>query len=145
MRQQSAQQELLRHAHALMRRHLEGAQLQETTSAAGAVGRIQLVDAELGAMGVAGAVDQDVAEQAIDQPGRDRAVAGVVERVADLVDLGHRDFELVHLIAARFVDARVLAGRADEEPREQVRQRRMVVPVADQAAQQVRTPQERAV
>ena len=63
----------------------------------------------------------------------------------ELVDLGHRDLELVHLIAARLVDARMLAGRADEHAREQVRQRRMVVPVGDQAAQQIGPPQQRAV
>ena len=138
-RDQRPQQQLLRQAHPRVRRHLEGAQLEQALPAAGALGRIELVDAELGAVGVAGDVDQRVAEDAIDQPGR-RPVAR-----SSSVDLGHRDLELVHLIAARLVDARMLAGRADEHAREQVRQRRMVVPVGDQAAQQVRPPQQRAV
>ena len=46
---------------------------------------------------------------------------------------------------ATFIETRRLTGGAEELPGEQVRQRRMVVPVGDQAPQQVRTPQERAV
>jgi hypothetical protein len=45
----------------------------------------------------------------------------------------------------RLVDARRLAGRADEQAGEQVGQRRMALPVQDQALQQVRPAQERAV
>ena len=71
-RDQRAQQQLLREAHARVRRHLEGAQLEQAEAAGGAVGRVQLVDAELGAVRVAGDVDQQVAEQAVDQPGRRR-------------------------------------------------------------------------
>ena len=48
-------------------------------------------------------------------------------------------------VVARLVDARRLAGRADEQPGEEVGQRRVVVPVGDQAAQQVGPAQERAV
>ena len=43
--------------------------------------------------------------------------------------LAERDLELVQRVVARLVDARRLRGRADEQAREQVRQRRMVVPV----------------
>jgi hypothetical protein len=46
---------------------------------------------------------------------------------------------------ARLVDARRLAGGPDEESREQVGQRGVVLPVEDQRAQQIRTPQEGAV
>ena len=46
---------------------------------------------------------------------------------------------------APFIDTRRLAGRAEKLPGEQVRQRRVIVPVGDQAPQQVGTPQERAV
>jgi hypothetical protein len=45
-----------------MRRHLEGAQLQQAQAAGGRVRRVQLVDAELAAVGVAGDVDQQVAQ-----------------------------------------------------------------------------------
>jgi hypothetical protein len=69
-RHQRAQQQLLHDAHARMRRHLEGAQLQQAQAAGGGVGRVHLVDAELAAVRVAGDVDQDVAQRAVDQPGR---------------------------------------------------------------------------
>ena len=56
-----------------------------------------------------------------------------------------RDLEFVHRIVARFVDARRLAGRADEQAREQIRQRRMVVPVGDHAGEQIGPAQERRI
>ncbi len=67
---QRAQQQLLRQAHPRMRRHLERAELDQAQPAGRAVGRIELVDADLGAVRVAGDVDQQIAEQAIDQPQR---------------------------------------------------------------------------
>ena len=45
----------------------------------------------------------------------------------------------------RFVDARRLARRADEQAGEQVGQRRVALPVEHEALQQVRPAQERAV
>ena len=65
---QRAQQQLLRERHARIGRHLERAELDQTEPAGRTVGREQLVDADLGAMGVAGDVDQQIAEQPIDQP-----------------------------------------------------------------------------
>ena len=56
-----------------------------------------------------------------------------------------RELELVQRIVARLVDARRLRGGADEQPAEQIGQRRMVVPVRQQAAQQVRPAQERRI
>ena len=53
-----------------MRRHLERAELDEAEAARRPVGRIQLVDADLGAVRVAGHVDQEIAEQPIDEPRR---------------------------------------------------------------------------
>ncbi len=67
---QGAQQQILHQAHAGVRRHLEGAQLDQAEAPGGAVGGVELVDAELGAMRVAGHVDEQIAQQAIDQPGR---------------------------------------------------------------------------
>ena len=136
-RDERAQQQLLRQAHARVRRHLERAQLHQPLPAAARFRRVELVDAELGAVRVAGHVDQQVAEDAIHQPRRrDSRRSG---------DLRERDLQLVERIVARLVHARMLARRADEQAREQVRQRRVVVPVAEQAAQQIGPPQERAV
>ncbi len=132
----AAQQELLGEAHARVRRHLEGAQLDQPQAPARAVGAVELVDADLGAVGVAGDVDQQVAEDPIDQPGRREPLRR---------DLRERELQLVDAVLAGLVDARRLAGRAHEHPREQVRQRRVVDEVADQAAQQIGAAQERAV
>ena len=88
-------------------------------------------------MRVAGHVDQEIAEQPVDEPrrhGRDR-----------LIRLLERELELVQRVVPRFVDARRLARRADEEPGEEIRERRMMLPVRDQAAQQIGPAQERAV
>jgi hypothetical protein len=138
---QRPQQQLLHDGHARMRRHLEGAQLQQAQAAGGAVGRIQLVDAELAAVGVAGDVDQDVAQRAVDQPGRHLlAVDGLV-----LLDLAQRDLQLVELVVARLVHPRRLAGGADEQAAEQVAEAGVVVPIGQQAAQHIGPPQERAV
>ncbi len=60
-------------------------------------------------------------------------------------DLLKRQFELVNAVLPRLIGARRLAGRPHEHPREQVRQRRVIDVVADEAAQQVGPPQERAV
>jgi len=60
---------VLREAHAGVRRHFEGAHLDQAEPAAAGIGRVELVDAELGPMGVAAGVDEQVAEEAIHQPG----------------------------------------------------------------------------
>ena len=104
-----ADEQLLGKAHAHVRRHLEGAELDEAEAAHGPFRRVELVDADLGAMRVARGVDEQVAEQAVDQPGRDGA--------AGLRHLGERDLELVEGFVARLVDARRLAGRPDEQAR----------------------------
>ena len=119
-RDEREQQQLLREAHARVRRHLERAELDEAEPAGRAVGRIELVDADLGAMRVARHVDQQVAEQPIDEPWR---------RLRRLRDLRERELELVERIVASFVDPRRLARRADEHAREQIRQRRMMLPI----------------
>jgi len=97
-----------------VRGHLERAHLEEAEPAALGAGAEQLVDAQLGAVGVPRDVDQQVAEQAINQP-RPRLVAVPIE-------LGERDLELVQALVAGLVDAGCLAGRADEPAGEQVRQ-----------------------
>ena len=90
-------------------------------------------------MGVAGDVDQDVAEQAVDQPRRHRFAAARLRHFAD------RDFKLVEQILARLVDARRLAGRPDEQTGKQIRQRRVPQHVEHQALEQIGPPQERTV
>jgi hypothetical protein len=60
-----------------VRRHFEGPHLEQAEAAGGPVGRVQLVDAELRAVRVAGRIDQQVAQGAVDDPGRDAfATAG---------------------------------------------------------------------
>ena len=138
---QCAQQQLLHDAHACVGWHLEGTQFQQAQAAGGRVRRVHLVDGELAAMGVAGYVDQDVAQCAVHQPGWH--VLAVFFAV--LVDLPKRDFQLIQLVIAGLVNTWRLAGRADKHAAEQVTQARVVVPVQQQAGQQLRTTQERAV
>ena len=138
-RDEGADQELLGERHARVGRHLEAAELDEAEPAGGAVGRVELVDADLGAVGVAGDVGEHVAQQTVDAPGR-----GVVA-FAGGGDLRHGDLELVERVLAALVDARGLAGRADEEAREEVGHRGVPLPVQDEAAEQVGAAQERAV
>ena len=102
-----------------------------------AVGRIELVDADFGAMGVAGDVGQQIAEQPVDQPQR----RGDARRRG----LRKRDLELIELVVARFVDPRRLAGRADEQTGEQIRERRMALPIEHEAREQIGPAQERRV
>ena len=136
---QRADHQRLRQRHARVGGHLEAAELDEAEAAGRAVGRIELVDADLGAVGVAGDVDEQVPEQAVDEPRR-RGVA-----LAGRWHLRERDFELVERVVAGLVDARGLGGRADEEAGEQVGDRRVALPVQDQRAQEVGAAQERAV
>ena len=87
-------------------------------------------------MGVAADIDEQVAQHAVDQPGRN-GLARIGRR-----NLPEGDFHFIQRIVARLVDARRLAGRPDEQAGEQVGQAGMVVPVGDQAAQQVRPAEE---
>ena len=120
-----------------MRGHLERTHLEQPEAPARRIGRVQLVDAELRAMRIAGHVDQEIAQQPVDEPRRHGG--------ARLGELLERDLELVERIVARLVEARRLRRRTQEQAREQIRQRRMVVPVREQAAQEIRPPQERRI
>ncbi len=100
MRDQGAKQEMLRQAHPRVRWHFKGAHFEQSEAARSRVGRIELVDAELGAVRAAGGVDEQVSEDAVDQPRRSAAM---------IRNLLKRDFHLVDLIVAGFVDARRLA------------------------------------
>jgi hypothetical protein len=135
---EGADQQLLGNAHARVRRHLEGAELDEAQPPHRPLGRVELVDADLRPMGIAGGVNQKVAEQAVDEPGRH---LGAVR----LGDLRERDLQLVEGLVARLVHARGLAGRPDELAGEQVAERGVVLPIGDHARQEVRAAQKRAV
>ena len=56
-----------------------------------------------------------------------------------------RDLQLVKTVVTRFVDARRLAGRPDEQAGEEVAQARAPQPIDDEALEQVGTPEERTV
>ena len=81
-----------------MRRHLKRAEFHQATPA-GRTGRvIHLVDAEFRAVGVAGHVRQDVAEQPVGDPGCHRLLRP---------DLRERDLKLGQAVLARLIDAGV--------------------------------------
>ena len=70
--------------------------------------------------------------------GRDGAVRG-----RQPVDLGEGDLQFVQRLRPALVDARRLRGRADEPAGEQVRQRRVALPVGQQRHQQIGPAQQR--
>ena len=67
-------------------------------------------------MRVAGDIHENVAQRAVHQPWRH----GFAVNFAIFLDLFERNFELVELIVARFVDARCLTRWPDEQTAEQV-------------------------
>ena len=134
---QRSQQRGLHQRHPGVRRHLEATHLQQAEPAPLAVGAVELVDAELGAVGVARDVGEQVPEQPVHQP-RLRLLA--VAR--DPLQLGEGDLELVERLVAALVHPGRLAGGPDEASAEDVGQRRVVLPVGDQAAQEVRAAQQ---
>jgi hypothetical protein len=60
---------MLGEAHARVRGHFKGTHLDQAHSPAAGIGRIELVDAELGAMGVAAGIDEQIAKEAVNEPG----------------------------------------------------------------------------
>ena len=104
-------------------------------------------------MRVACDVNQDVAQGTVDQPRRHVSVnLGVVAlcffrstKLAELCNFTKCNFQFIHLIIARLIHARGLAGRPNEHAAEQVAQAGMVVPSAQQACKQFWLAQERAV
>ena len=136
---QRAHEQLLCQAHARVRRHFERAEFDQAEASGRTVGREQLVDANFGAVGVAGDVDEKVAKQTVDQP---RARWGALARRRH-----HRecDFELIELVIACLVDTRSLAGRTDEQAGEQVGQRGMPLPIQNETLEQVGPTQEGAI
>ena len=140
-RDQRAQQQLLRQAHARSAGGISNARNSTQAQPARALsGRVQLVDADLGAVRVAGDVDEQVAEQR-----GPPATAAALRLRPGARDLRAARSPARTAVVPRFVDARRLAGRPDEQAREQVRQRRMVAASSAAGSQQIRPAQERAV
>src|ERR1017187_10372710 len=135
---QRPHQQLLRKAHLRVRRHLKSAQLHQSKARSGGVRRVELVDAELGAVRVPCQIGEKMTKYAIGQPQR-------TSRRVLIGDLVEGDFQFVDGIRACLVHARMLTGGTDEQSREQIGQGRVIVPVSDQASQQIGTPQERTV
>ena len=92
-------------------------------------------------MGVAGDIDQNIAQSAIHQPRRH--VIAIFFAVGS--DFTQGDFQLVELVVSGFIHTRRLAGWADKHAGKQIAQRRVVVPIGYQAGQQLGTAQKRAV
>ena len=118
---------LLGQAHARIRGHFKAPHFDEAQPAGGRVGRVEFVDAELGAVGVTTRVDEEVAEQAVDHPGRHRG--------AGRRHLAEGHLQLMERVMAGLVDARGLAGGSDEEAAENPTERRVVLPVGQERPQ----------
>src|SRR5277367_5661452 len=109
-----------------MRWHLEAAKLQQAQSAARAVRVVELVDAKLCAMRVAGDVGEQVPQRSVGHP---RFPWGALGKRSDSVDFGERDLEFVERLGAALVHPRRLRRGADESTGEQVGQRRVPLPI----------------
>ena len=138
---QGSQQQLLNHAHPCMRWHFEGTQLQQSQATCGRVWRVHFVDAKLAAMGVACHVYQNISQAAIDQPRRH----ALPMNLAIPRYFVQGNFKLVDLVVASFINARCLAGRANEHATEKIAEARVVVPVQNQTGQQFGPAQEGTV
>ena len=92
-------------------------------------------------MGVAGHIDQDIAQRAVNDPWRH--VLAMLLPVAN--DLAQCDLQLIDLVVPRLVHTRGLAGGADEHPAEQIAQTGVVVPIKDEAGQQFGAAQKRTI
>src|SRR5258706_522467 len=107
---ESAQEEMLRQAHARVWWHLESSHFDEAQPAAAALRREKFINAELGTMRVAAGVREQVAKETVRQPGRHVAakvrtrIAGtpvclVTPAAADQsIEFLERDFEFVERI-----------------------------------------------
>ncbi len=67
---EGAHEQRLGRSHLPVRRHLERSQLEQAESAGGGVGGVELVDAELGPVGVAGEVGEQMTQRPIGDPRR---------------------------------------------------------------------------
>src|SRR5271166_2281061 len=79
-----------------------------------------------------------MAKDSVHQPWRTIALA----RIGNLAEC---DLEFVKIVAAALIDTRRLAGRSDEHAGKEVRQRRMIQPIAKDAAEEIGATQKRTV
>ena len=121
-----------------MRRHFKRTQLNEPQTAAATARVKELIDGKFRAMRVARGIREQMAEKPVHQPGRRVAIF-----LAVAIHLLECQLDLKHGIIARFINARRLAGRADEQAAEEIAQTWMIVPVAQQTFEQIRPPQQR--
>src|SRR5205823_5866900 len=88
--------------------------------------------------GVSGHIDQKVAEYPVHQPWRQISVLPPIQKTES-------QFQFVNSVRAGFIYTGRLAGRTDEDAREQIGQGRMIQPITDKTLEQVRTPQKGAI
>jgi hypothetical protein len=122
-----------------MGRHFKGPEFHQPQSRRSIVARVQFIDADFSAVSVASEIGQEVAEDAVDSPW---TYALAKARVRNLIE---GDLQFVERVSSSFIYPRMLAGRPDEESRKEIGKRRVILPEADQTAQQIGTPQECAV
>src|SRR3989442_1311724 len=108
-----------------MGRHLESSHFHETEPSCRAVRRIELIDAKLSPVRVAGYIHEKIAKNSIDQPRRDLIAARLIQNLESKL-------QFIYCVGTSFVDARSLACRADESSRKKIRQRRMVQPISNE-------------
>ena len=128
-RDQSPHQQLLSQAHARVRRHFKGTQLHQAQPGRSGVGGKKFVDANLGAVGVAGQIGKEIPENPVHGPGADHFGG------SGFRDLIERDLQFIQRIRTGLIHARMLAGGADEESGKKIRERRMVLPETDQTSE----------
>src|ERR1051325_9321626 len=124
-REERAEQQLLGQAHAGMRWHFKSPQFDQAKPSAAAVGGVKFINTEFGAMGVARHIDEQMAEEAIDQPGRD---------LAFFRNLPKSRLDLVKRFVPIFIAPWVLARGADEQAAKEKGKRRMILPIGNHAA-----------
>ena len=129
-RQQAAHQQHLGDGHARVRGHLDRPEFDQALPAHGRPPVEQFVDRQFGSVTVAGHVDQEIAKEHVAQPGR-AGLPGLAKRV------GEGDLDLVQLVVTGFVDPGRLRGRPDEEAREHVAERGVMLQKGDQAGEQL--------
>ena len=94
---QGPQQQLLGQTHFRMRRHLEGPEFDQSEATGRAVRGIKLVDTDFRPVGIARGIDQDIAQNAVQYPGR--AIA-----LSPFRDLLKGDFQLEQTVMPGLVN-----------------------------------------
>ena len=112
----------------------KSAKLDQTLEARRRVEVPELVDADLRPVGVAAAVGHQIAKEAVEET--------TVRRPVERVDAHAGRFELVQLADQGLVGARGLRPRTDILTGEKIRKRRVPLPIADDARDEVRTLKE---